>query len=117
MGFVVKKTGDGNKVNIKLVRGDTIVQNVKIYTEDLLRYVPSENDTITFAIFRTFKDESPLLSKVLDYENPTFSLTAEESQAFPYGSYVYSVKIEFEGGTVDTFLSGKFDIVQAGEDV
>lgn len=116
MGFKVTAESSG-RVNIKLVKGDTFTQNIKIYTEDLLRYVPKAEDKVTFAIWNKFTDTTPILAKELPIDTMIFSLTAEESDSFKYGSYVYSVKIEFADGTVDTFLSGTFSIVVAGGDL
>lgn len=116
MGFKVESNKTG-KVDIVLVKGDTFTQKIKIFSEDLLLYVPSENDVITFSIWKQYTDSEPLLSKQLDYQDMTFVITAEESQNFRLGNYVYSVKIEFEGGTVDTFLSGDFRVVNPGGDL
>lgn len=116
MGFKVTAETSG-RVNIKLVKGDTFTQNIKIYTEDLLRYVPTAEDKVTFSIWNKFTDTEPILSKELPIDTMIFTLSAEESDSFKYGNYVYSVKIEFADGTVDTFLSGTFAIVTAGGDL
>lgn len=116
MGYKVEDKKNG-QVDIKVVKGDTFTQKIKIYTEDLLLYVPSENDVITFQIWNKYTDPEPLFEKQLDYQDMTFDLTAEESSRFRYGNYVYSVKIEFENGAVDSFLSGDFRIVVPGGDL
>lgn len=115
MGYVVNGVKNG-KADIIVVRGDTFTQKIKIYTDDLLLYVPSENDIITFSIWRKFTDDEPLYTQVLSNQDTTFVLTASECQNLNYGDYVYSVKVEFENGTVDTFLSGNFRVVIAGGD-
>jgi len=40
-------------------------------------------------------------------------MTAEETANLKIGNYVYTCKITFEDGTVDTFLNGNFKIVTA----
>lgn len=116
MGFKVTTGSTAGKVDIKLVKGDTFSQNIKIYTDDLLLYVPQEGDKVTFSIWNKFTDTEPILSKELPIDTLIFDLTAEESDSFKYGNYVFSVKIEFADGKVDTFLSGAFSIVTAGGD-
>lgn len=116
MGFKVQDRKNG-QVDIKIVKGDSFSQKIKIYTEDLLLYIPSENDVITFQIWNKYTDSTPLFEKEIDYQDMTFTLSAEESAAFKYGNYVYSVKIEFENGTVDHFLSGTVAIVVPGGDL
>lgn len=115
MGYVVNKIKEG-KADIKVVRGDTFKQEIKIYTEDILLYIPAEQDIVTFCIWNKFTDEEPLYTQELNHEDMTFLLTAEECGTFKYGNYVYSVKIQFADGTVDTFLSGNFTVVVAGGD-
>lgn len=111
LAFNVNEVNDRN-TNFKIVKGDTFVQKVKIYTDDLLLYVPSEDDIILLQIFNRYTDPEPIFEREIPHDM-YFVMNAEETAQMKIGHYVYTIKLIFENGVVDTFMNGNFDIVTA----
>lgn len=111
MAFNVDKINRRN-TDITIVKGDTFIQVIKIYTDDLLLYIPDEGDNVTFNIYKRYTDAEPLFEREIT-NTMVFQMTAEETANLKIGNYVYTCKITFEDGTVDTFLNGNFKIATA----
>lgn len=105
-----------NKVDIKIVRGDTFIYPFAIHNELELKYIPSQSDTITLYVYNKFTDTNPLLVKNIPYNNTFIKFSANETSKMKYGNYVYCVKIKYSNGYVDTILTGNFSIVIPGGD-
>ena len=111
VAFNIDKINRRN-TDIAVVKGDTLVQIIKIYTDDLLLYIPDEGDSVTFNIYKKYTDTEPLFEREIT-DTMVFQMTAEETANLKLGNYVYTCKITFKDGTVDTFLNGNFNIVTA----
>ena len=97
--------------NITLTRGDTLTLTVSL-RKDNAPYVPTEGDSIRFAVSKGYKGQSDYalkLSKTIPNDTLTFTCNAEETE-LDYAVYNYDVEITHEDGCVDTFISGKLTI-------
>lgn len=114
-------TINGN--NMTLTSGDTLTLTISIFrkvapvppaTEPTTEpYIPTEDDVIRFAVSKSYKGDagySLKFSKVIPNDTLTFTCTSEET-SLPIGSYNYDIEITFADGCVDTFLSGKLNII------
>jgi len=97
--------------DISMTRGDTasiqisIIQNGSAYT-------PVEGDVVRFALKHTnmtsgnrqFKDQTPLITKVIPNSTMILVLAPEDTANLDFGVYTYDIQITFFDGTVDTFI-------------
>lgn len=83
-----------------------------MYTDDMLIYKPQEEDIILFSVFNNYTDSEPIFTREIPHDMK-LELTAEETAQMKYGTYVYTIKIIYEDGIVDTFLNGTLSIVTA----
>lgn len=98
--------------NITMTRGDTLVADVSM-TRNGTEYEPVEGDAIRFAVKNTtmvggganYKDEEPILEKVIPNATLQLVLNPEDTKPFKFGEYVYDVSITFADGSVDTFIT------------
>ena len=89
---------------ITLTRGDTFKTVITIKNHDGEEYQPQEGDVVRFAMKKKYKDEKPLLVKILDNEDLLLELTPEDTKSFNYGDYVYDIEITLSNGEVYTFI-------------
>ena len=89
---------------ITLTRGDTFKTEIIIKNHDSEEYQPQEGDVVRFAMKKKYKDEKPLLVKILDNENLLLELTPEDTKSFNYGDYVYDIEITLSNGEVYTVV-------------
>lgn len=97
--------------NITLTRGDTLTLTVSLL-EDNAPYVPTEGDSIRFAVSKGYKGQSDYalkLSKTIPNDTLTFTCLSEETE-LDNAVYNYDVEITHEDGCVDTFISGNLTI-------
>lgn len=90
---------------IHLTRGDSFASEISIIY-DGEPYVPSEYDTITFALKKDYEDAEPLVTKTIPHDTMEIQLDPSDTNTLEHGRYVYDVDIVFEDGTKDTFKSG-----------
>ena len=88
---------------ITLTRGDTFKTNIRIENQDEV-YQPHDGDIVRFAMKKKYKDENPLLVKILDNEDLLLELTPEDTKSLNYGDYVYDIEITLSNGEVYTFI-------------
>lgn len=97
--------------NIALTRGDTLTLTVSLL-KDNAPYVPTEGDSIRFAVSKGYKGQTDYalkLSKAIPNDTLTFTCESEETE-LDYAVYNYDIEITHEDGCVDTFISGKLTI-------
>ena len=107
-----------NGTNIKLTRGDSFYCQLTI-TQGDDPYVPAEGDEIRFAMKRAlmtpgdgnFVDCTALVSKVIPNDTLILALTPTDTKTLKFGLYKYDIQITFADETVDTFISGDFEIL------
>ena len=99
--------------NITMTRGDTLVANVVMKQRGSNEtYTPVDGDVVRFAVKNTtmvggganYKDEEPILEKVIPNDTQQLVLMPEDTKPLKFGTYVYDVSIEFADGRVDTFI-------------
>ena len=93
---------DGTEIT--LTRGDTFKTVITINNHDGEVYQPQEGDVVRFAMKKKYKDEKPLLVKILDNEDLLLELTPEDTKSFNYGDYVYDIEITLSNGEVYTVV-------------
>lgn len=90
---------------ITLTRGDTLLCDVKIRTQEGDLYIPKEGDVIQFAAKSSVKDAEPLILKEIPIETMQLVLNPEDTKQLPFGVYVYDVELIKANGIVDTFIT------------
>lgn len=89
---------------IRLTRGDTAKLTVPIENDlDNSSYVMDEQDTLTFTIKKSVKDNGKLVQKVVTGSN-NFHIKPEDTDSLPFGKYVYDVQLTTAGGDVYTVI-------------
>ena len=96
---------------ISLIRGDTMKATVQMYINKYVTYEPHENDVIRFALKETYTSKKTLLSKQIPNDTLILHIAPEDTKDLKLGQYVYDIEITFANGDVDTFISGKFDLL------
>lgn len=97
--------------NITLTRGDTLTLTVSLL-KDNAPYVPTEGDSIRFAVSKGYKGQSGYalkLSKNIPNDTLTFTCESDETE-LDYAVYNYDIEITHADDSVDTFISGKLTI-------
>ena len=98
--------------SITMTRGDTLVADVAM-TRNGQAVTPDEGDVILFAVKNTtmvggganYKDEEPILEKVVPNDTMQLVLNPEDTKPLKFGTYVYDISITFADGSVDTFIT------------
>lgn len=99
--------------NITLTRGDSLALKVSLIKDDA-EYTPSENDTIRFAVSKSYEgmpDYELMLEKSISPTTLDLAVTAQETAALFYGCYNYDIELTVAGtGAVYTFISAYLTI-------
>lgn len=96
--------------NITLTRGDTLLLKINIQKNGSL-YVPSEGDSIRFAMKRRYTDpdEKIVLLKDIPISTLVLEIEPQDTKPLPMKSkYVYDIQLTDADGHVDTFIKGTF---------
>ena len=88
-----------------MTRGDTVRADIQIKNRDRTDYTPSENDRIKFAVKKDYTDDFELITKYIQPDEMLLEIDPEDTEALPFGKYVYDIELITEDGTVDTFIS------------
>lgn len=94
-----------NGTTIEMTRGDSLTVQIGINNADGTPYVPSQGDSIRFALKKDYSDRNPVILKTVDVEDLLLKLLPSDTKRLPYGDYVYDVELTQEDGTVDTFIA------------
>lgn len=89
---------------IFLTRGDTVRIGINNFNPSGEPYELREGDTLRFALKRRIADadEDVIIEK--DLTGSELLLRPEETEALPFGKYIYDIELEFENGDVDTVI-------------
>lgn len=99
MSYSVKGT------TITLTRGDTFAANIGIIQPNGDPYIPSEGDSIRFAMKGSTKDDEVLILKEIPIETMRLVLDSEDTKDLEFGNYVYDIQLTKSTGEVDTFIT------------
>jgi len=98
--------------NITMTRGDTFRAVVSVKTSAGEDYTPDADERIIFTAKKGYNDADPVLQKQIDTQTMLLELYPEDTKHIPQPCVlVYDVKIIFADGAVDTFISGKINII------
>jgi hypothetical protein len=90
---------------IQMTRGDTARITLTLNYSDGTPYVPTEGDSISFAVKKKLKDG---LDTLINIDIPTDTLLLEiqpqHTSGLAFGEYVYDIQFTGADGTVDTFI-------------
>lgn len=99
--------------NITLTRGDSLALKVQLIKDDA-EYTPTENDTIRFAVSKSYEgmpDYELLIEKAISPVTLELTLDSTETAALFYGRYNYDIELTVAGtGAVYTFISAYLTI-------
>lgn len=98
MGYEISGT------SISLTRGDTFEALVSVTDSEGNPYVPSEGDSIRFAMKSRYEDYAPILVKDIPIDTMTLVLKPEDTKNLKYGNYLYDIQLTRATGEVDTFI-------------
>lgn len=99
MSYSVKGT------TITLTRGDTFAADIGISQPNGDPYIPSEGDSVRFAMKRSTKDDEVLILKEIPVETMRLILDPEDTKDLEFGNYVYDIQLTKSTGEVDTFIT------------
>lgn len=90
---------------ITLTRGDTFETIVEIFDSDGEPYIPSEGDSVRFAMKSSYEDQEPLLVVDIPIKTMLLVIKPEDTKALKFGKYVYDIQLTYANGKVDTFIT------------
>lgn len=99
MSYSVKDT------TITLTRGDSFAADIEITQPNGDKYIPSNGDSIRFAMKRSIKDQNLLILKEIPIETLRLVLEPEDTKNLEFGTYVYDIQLTKSTGEVDTFIT------------
>lgn len=99
MSYSVKGT------TITLTRGDTFSAEITISQPNGDPYIPSEGDSVRFAMKKSTKDDQVLILKEIPIETMRLVLESEDTKNLEFGNYVYDIQLTKSTGEVDTFIT------------
>lgn len=102
---------NNNEVDIRIVKGNTFIQQVRILTDARLGYIPGPGDEILFQVFNKYSDTTPLFEKKIPYDTLRLEISAKETAQMKINNYVYVIKLFQQNGIVDSFIHGAFNVV------
>lgn len=90
---------------ISLTRGDTCNIRVSITDAQDCPYVPSEGDSVRFAMKARYEDPKPLLVIDIPTDTMVLAIRPEDTKDLTFGAYVYDIQLTKATGEVDTFIT------------
>lgn len=102
-----------NGTSITLTRGDSFYAKVGMKKKDTGEpYVPTEGETVRFALKKNYQDEIPLILKDIPIDTLILHLEPSDTK-LDVGSYYYDIELTNSDGDVDTFIDrAKFKITE-----
>lgn len=92
---------------ITLTKGDTLKLEIQIMIDGEV-YTPNANDSLRFAMKKSYKTSNVLINKPIPIETRILHIEPQDTKRLYSGEYVYDIQITFENGDVDTFIKGRF---------
>ena len=100
---------------ITLTRGDTLRVPVGLSIGngfDIQPYEPSNEDSIRFAMKKSWNSPRTLIRKHIPSQTLLLQLDPSDTKKLPFGRYVYDIEITFANGDVDTFIKGELILAE-----
>ena len=100
--------------SIELTRGDSFYCRVGMKNKsDGTDYVAQQGDTVSFALKKKYKDDTPLVLKDIPVDTKILHLEPSDTKPLEVGDYVYDIELTTVDGDVDTFIDrAKFKITE-----
>lgn len=99
MSYSVKKN------TIYLTRGDTFRATIALKDAEGEIYTPESDETIRFAMKKTYEDAEPLLLISVPYDTLELVILPNDTKELPFGTYVWDMQITRSNGDIDTFIT------------
>lgn len=94
--------------NIFISKGDTAVLDIELYKGDN-PYTMQVNDKLVFGVRASNEYNYTLFEKVSG--TPSFSFDADDTNDLSEIECDYSITMHYANGNIDTFITGKFNIL------
>lgn len=94
--------------NIFISKGDTAVLDIELYKGDN-PYTMQVNDKLVFGVRASNEYNYTLFEKVSD--TPSFTFDEDDTNELSEIDCDYSITMYYGNGNVDTFITGKFNIL------
>lgn len=93
--------------HITMTRGDTLITKINIRkSTDGEIFIPSEGDSVLFAVKKRFKDEESLIEKLIPIDTMILELKPEDTKQLDMPrDYFYDCSITRADGRVYTFIN------------
>ena len=101
---------DNATKRISLIRGDTLKLRIGIIVNGE-SYTPASGDAVRFKLKDNFESSDVLITKTIPNDTLLLQLSPSDTAGFRFGGYDYDIQITFANGDVDTFITGKFEIL------
>ena len=98
--------------NISLTRGDTLFLTLNLTDSDGDTYVPTDEDSIRFAMKKNIKSSTCLILKPIPYDTLTLEIEPADTKSLAYGTYVYDIELTDSEGHVTTVILGDFKVTE-----
>ncbi len=94
-----------NGTEIQMTRGDTARIVLTLNNGDGSAYVPTQGDSIRFAMKKKLKDSYDTLVNInIPTDTLLLEIRPEHTEDLDFGEYVYDIQFTGADGTVDTFI-------------
>ena len=94
-----------NGTKITLTRGDSFAADIGIYQPNGDPYIPTEGDSVRFAMKKNVKDTEVLIFKDIPIDTLRLVIDSEDTKGLEFGTYVYDIQLTKSTGEVDTFIT------------
>lgn len=93
---------------ITMIKGDTVILDLKFFDQEDAPYVPKERDRIRFALKKRYDDSEPLLVKDIPIDTLQLVIEPKDTKNLPcgeyHGRYKYDIELTTAEGFVDTII-------------
>lgn len=99
--------------NIFLTRGDTGIFTVTLLDDEGQPFVPTEGDSIRFAMAKKYGASSDvLINKQFPVDTLTLEIEPDDTKHLPFGDYVYDIEYTDSDGHVSTVIIAKITLTK-----
>lgn len=95
---------------IFLTRGDTGKATINLTYSDGTAFVPSEGDSVRFAMAKDYTGENVLVDIDIPTDSFLLHIEPEDTAELDYGKYYYDIQVTLADGDVDTVISGRLTL-------
>lgn len=89
---------------ITMVRGDTLILDIKFYDRNRVPYEPKDGDKIRFALKKRYDDFEPIFVRDIPIDTMQLWIYPEDTVGLPSGEYKGRYKYDIELTTADGFV-------------